>query len=114
MIVKDAFIIDPSAVVNLTADNQLVAVGNLSYIKISSNSATAGSRTFTISAGRQAGHLLFLEFINTATNVADLADDNAAAGTGLRLSGAYAMNANDTLMLLWNGTNWVQLGRSAN
>lgn len=114
MIIKDAFVIDPSAVVNLSADNQLVDVGNLSYIRISSNSATAGSRTFTISAGRQAGHLLFIEYINTATNVADIADDNAAAGTGLRLTGNFAMNANDTVMLLWNGTNWLEMGRNSN
>jgi hypothetical protein len=99
--------------VSLTADNQVVTVTNLSYIALSSNNATATNRTFVLSQGSVAGHRLTLEWVGT--NAGELVDDSAVSGGGNhRLSATWTPTQYDTIELIWNGTDWLELNRSTN
>jgi hypothetical protein len=97
-----------STAVALAADNQAVTPGVASTIQLSSDNATATNRTFTLSAtGAVTGQVYVL--IAPATNACEIAD------TGIQvLSAAWSPNASDTLTLLFNGTNFLELARSAN
>jgi hypothetical protein len=92
----------------LTADNQAVTPGSATRIQLSSNDATATNRTFTLSAtGAITGQIYIL--IGPATNAAELAD------TGIQdLSATWTAGADDSLTLLFDGTNFIELARSAN
>jgi hypothetical protein len=99
--------------VSLTADNQVVNVGDYSYIQLSSNNATAANRTFVLDQGAGSGHRLTLEW--TGTNAGELVDDSAVDGGGNhRLAGTWTPTQYDTISLIWNGTDWVELCRSTN
>lgn len=99
--------------VSLTADNQVVTVTNKSYIALSSDNATAANRTFVLSQGSTAGHLLVLEWVGT--NAGELVDASAVSGGGNhRLSATWTPTQYDTLELIWNGTDWMEIGRSTN
>jgi hypothetical protein len=92
---------------SLTADDQVVTVIN-SRIEISSNSATPTDRTFTISNGTSDGQLLFI--YNGSTNQAELADSG-----NVRLAGTMTFNGiDDSIMLLWNSSKWLEISRSDN
>ena len=70
--------------------------------------AAAGEVTPTISAsGFTAGDVLVLR--NSTAQTINLAD-----GGNFKLSAAYAMTVDDTLTLVWDGTDWVEVSRSAN
>lgn len=99
--------------VSLTADNQSVSATNISYISISSNDGTAGNRTFVLSAGTITGQTLKLEW--TGTNAGELVDDFSATGGGNgRLSATWTPTQYDSITLHWNGTDWIEDGRSTN
>jgi hypothetical protein len=98
--------------VSLTADNQTVTVTNVSYVALSSNNATATNRTFILSAGAVAGHRVTLEWVGT--NAGELVDDSAAGSGNHRLSATWTPTQYDTIELIWNGTDWLELNRSAN
>lgn len=97
-----------STAVSLTADNQAVTPGAASRIQLSSDNPTATNRTFTLSAtGAITGQIYVI--IAPAANACEIAD------TGIQmLSAAWSPDANDTLTLLFNGTNFIELTRSAN
>ncbi len=96
----------PPSTINLTADNQAVTVGNESFIVLTSTSATATSRTFTLSSGLQSGQMLI---ILLTSNAAELADSGNCS-----LTSTYAMGVNDTISLIWNGSTWYETERSNN
>lgn len=102
------------AVQTLTADNQVVTVGSSSYIPLSSDNATAANRTMVLGQGAYAGQILVLEWTH-ATNQGELADDGSVSGGGnVRLSATWSPGQYDTLTLIWNGTDWLELCRSNN
>ena len=96
----------PSSTINLTADNQAVTVGNESFIILTSTSATATSRTFTLSSGLQSGQILIILLTSNAAELADSGNCNLAS--------TYAMGVNDTISLIWNGSTWYETERSNN
>ncbi|MBI2271343.1 MAG: hypothetical protein HYU69_13450 [Bacteroidetes bacterium] len=102
-----------SSTVNLTADNQVVTIGDRSYLRLSSDDATGANRSIVLTQGLQAGQLLTVEF--TGTNQAELLDDGALSGAGnQRLSANLTLTQYDTVKLIWNGTDWVETARSVN
>lgn len=99
--------------ISLTADNQVVSTSNISYISLSSDNATATNRTFVLTQSTVAGQQLILEW--TGTNAGELIDDSAQNGGGNhRLSATWTPTQYDTLHLVSNGTDWIELGRSTN
>ena len=101
----------PHADVTITGDNQAVTVGNVSYIRLTSTSNTSNQRTFTLSNGLQQGQILILEWTGNPRE-GELAD-----GGNCRLSTTWPATTNqvdDTITLIWDGTNWVELSRVAN
>ena len=104
--VNGGLTIRASSTVSLTADNQAVTVGNRSFLVLSSTSATATSRTFTLSSGLQSGQLLMILLTSNAAELADSGNCNLAS--------TYALGVNDTISLIWNGSTWYERGRSNN
>lgn len=99
--------------VSLTADNQTVTTTNISYISLSSNDATATNRTFILGQSTVAGHQLTIEW--TGTNAGELIDDSAqGTGGNHRLSANWTPTQYDTIHFISNGTDWIEVGRSAN
>jgi len=96
--------------VNLTADDQVVVTNATSFIILTSDSAAAADRTFTLAAGIEAGHELTLLWNESdATGAGTL---NVSATT--RLSDDWQPNISDTLRLIFDGTNWCEVSRSNN
>ncbi len=100
--------ITPPAAINITSDNFALTVGNNSTINITSNSNVANSRTIVLSNGLANGQLLFILFTGSS-NVADIPDSG-----NCRLAGNMPFGVDETLSLMWNGSNWVELRRSVN
>ena len=77
-------------------------------IQLASDNATATNRTFTLSAtGAISGQIYIL--IGPATNGCEIAD------TGIqKLSATWSPGATDTLTLLFDGTNFIELARADN
>jgi hypothetical protein len=103
----------PTAV-TLSADNQLVTVGNSSYLQLSSGSATPANWTFCLTAGLRAGQLLVL---TETANAAELQDNATPCGGGEnapQLVSNWQPVANGTLVLIYDGTHWVEFMRSSN
>lgn len=98
--------------VALIADDQVVDTLNKGHIALSSDNGTAGNRTFVLNAGVE-GQELLLEWVGT--NAAELIDDSANSNTGnVRLAGTWTPTQYDTLSLRFNGTDWLETGRSTN
>lgn len=99
--------------VSLTADNQAIVTANISYISLSSNNATASNRDFVLNQSTVAGQILVLEW--TGTNAGQMIDDVAQGGGGnTRLSANWVPTQYDTLTLISNGTDWIEISRSTN
>jgi hypothetical protein len=100
--------------VNLTGDNQIVTVGNSSFIKLSSNNATATNRTFCLTAGTT-GQILVLEVILNKAELQNNANPCGGAGTTPLIAAAtWTPDASDIMELIYDGTNWLQISRAAN
>jgi hypothetical protein len=102
---------DDGSVASITADNQLVTVGNRGYIRLGSNSATATTRTITLSNGLVRGQLLMIQ-ASPISNSFEVADNTAANNTDVPI--ARVLDFNDTIMLLWNGSEWIELSYANN
>lgn len=105
---------DSGSTNTITADDTTITVGDRSYIKISSDSSTATDRTFILTQSTRSGQIVILEFVGTGTNTAELADDAAMAAGNIRLSATWNPTQYDTITLISNGTDWVELSRSTN
>src|SRR6476661_5533585 len=98
----------PNATIPVTADDQTVPVGNSSYLRLSSNSSTASSRTIVLGNGLQAGQLLMLE--NAGSSGSFELPDSA----NVDVSGTLTLTTADVVQLVWNGGKWVALSYSNN
>lgn len=101
------------ATASLTADNQTITITGVSYVQITSDSAVAGSRTFTLTGTPSTGQILVLALTSNG-NVCDIVDDGGSGVNVVRLAGNLAFTGNDTLTLIHDGTQWVELSRSVN
>ncbi len=96
-----------SITVNLTADNQIITVGDISVIKLNSNNATAANRTFTLSNGLVEGHKLIIYVILGAAQLLDNTSN-------VNIAGNFNFGLEDSIQLIWTGTKWIQIARSNN
>ncbi len=96
--------------INVTSDNLAVTVGNNSTIFLKSDNGTPTSRTIVLSDGLIMGQLLILINIDRDANDAVEVRDN----TNTKLNGNWQADKDDTLILMWNGLDWVEISDSAN
>jgi len=82
------------------------AVGE--YMQITGDGAA--NTVATITSG-VAGQMLILEFVDALVTITDDATGNA--GT-VNLSAAFTSTAEDTIMLISDGTSWREISRSVN
>jgi len=98
-----------SKTVILIADNTAVSVAEERLLLLASDDTTAANRTFTLTASSIVGHELTIIFTSGTSTTAQLAD------TGIqKLSAAWEPLQFDTLSLISDGTNWIELGRADN
>jgi hypothetical protein len=76
------------------------------YVKLSPAAAVSLNSTTAIAGGGAIGTILILEGSSDASTVTV---PNAA---NTRLSAAHTLGNRDTLILLWNGSDWVELSYS--
>lgn len=97
-----------SLAVSLTADDQAVTPGPRRVIQLASDNATDTNRTFTLSAtGAITGAVYVI--VGPASNACELADTSIQ-----KLSATWSPAATDTLTLLFDGTNFIELARTDN
>lgn len=100
------------ATVSLTVDDQEVDITGISYLALSSDDVTAANRDFVLNQGAS-GQVLVIEW--TGTNAAQFVDGVANSDAGnVRLSATWTPTQYDTLVLISNGTDWLEVARSTN
>ncbi len=100
------------ASVSLVADNSTIDITGVGAILLTSDSAVAGARTFTLTGTPHSGQRLTIVF--SGTNAADIVDDSGTGFNVVRLAGGFTFTQYDTLELMHDGTQWVEIGRSTN
>ena len=100
--IADDLVISPQTTLTVTQDATITPTG--SYMAIQNQSGTAA--TSSIAAGT-AGQLLYLT--NVSANSITISD----TGT-LKLSGNIAIGQYDSLVLVSDGTNWIEVSTSDN
>ncbi len=109
--VNGGLILNDLNAVTITSDNQLVTVGDASYLRLTSNNGTAANRTITLSDGLGIGQILFIENAG-ASNSFEVADNAATNNTNT--SAVRAMGPGDVIQLIWNGTDWLEVSFANN
>jgi hypothetical protein len=77
------------------------------YMRLSSSGTVTASATTAISDGTYGGQVLVLEN-STATTI------NIPDAANTQTSGATALGQYDTLTLIWNGSDWVEMAQADN
>jgi hypothetical protein len=110
----------PSSSIVVSADNQVIEVDD-SVVLLDSDSTTATDRTIVLQncAGSSAtgpGQRLIIISQGGASDAFELVDDTANNGGGnVRLSSTWTSTGPDqTLNLVCDGTDWIELSRSGN
>ena len=99
------------ATINLTMDNQNVAVGDRSLIWFASNNTTASNRTVVLGDGEEIGQMLIVinKSASSARRLQVLDNDN----TKLSAS-SHDMDLTDVLTLIWDGSDWLEISFADN
>ena len=97
--------------VNVTGNNQLITVGNNSFIQLSSNS-TSGY-VVCLSAGT-AGQMLVLEDVADNVELENNATPCSGGAANVHMASNWNATANDTLRLIYDGADsyWVGVART--
>ncbi len=104
--VKGAVTIDSSSISFSNSTAIVLTPGNKGYIRLKPSVAT----TFTsMGAGLKVGQMLIIENAGTATIA--ITDDNSTFDIN---GDTYSFKAKDTLTLIYNGTEWLEVSRSLN
>jgi hypothetical protein len=95
--------------VTLTADNQVVNPGRLPFLRLTSDSATATSRTFVLTSGSVDGQVLSIVLVGAASQKCELLSTGNVTMTG----GTWTASVGDTLTLQWDQISaiWREKGR---
>jgi len=86
--------------------NTLLDVGSKGYLRLQSTASIISPHRVTLSDGSQEGQLLFLSCIAGGVELFDSANVN--------LVQSRTLGPDDTLKLLWDGTQWLELSFSSN
>lgn len=100
---------------NFTADNQTIPTStDFSYWRLSSDDGTASNRTFGITSAVITGTVVMLEW--NSSNAGELISGGAPGGATIRFAGGtgWTPTQYDTICLIWNGSEYIELYRSAN
>jgi hypothetical protein len=91
----------------VVASGVITAVG--SFLSVDTEGSASTDDLDTVNGGR-AGQMLILKAKNNARTI--VAKDNSG---NLKLEGDFSMdNANDALVLIYTGSNWLEVSRSDN
>lgn len=91
----------------LVADGQAVSLDGISQLQITSDDTTAANRTFTVSPGTLLGQKVTLILESGSSTTCQLANSG-----NVKLTAAWEPVQYQALRLEWDGTYWVEEGRS--
>lgn len=94
----------------VTADDQLVTIGTLSYLRITSNTFVDADRTLILSGGTMMGQILYLECVDGSWQLFD----NQSFPNNVNTAGTRNFDPGDIIQLMWNGVNWLEVHFSDN
>lgn len=100
-----------SNTMNVTSDNQLITIGNRSFLILNSNNPPV-YRTIVLSNGLQVGQMLLILVTGGAGSGVELVDNVNTSNANL--AAAWLPENGDTLQLIWDGADWIELSRSNN
>ncbi len=105
---SDTALAGKALTVALIGDDQAVSAAGYGVLLLTSDNTTATNRTFTLTASPLVGHKITL--IHTeASDLCELAD------TGIqKLTAGFTCAQYDTLTLVSDGTNWIEVARADN
>ncbi len=95
-----------SLAVSVVGDAQAVDLTGYSAAVLTSDNATATSRTITLTASATIGHIVTLSLASASNKVELL------AASTTKLTKAWYPNQYDTITLISDGTNWIEIGRT--
>jgi hypothetical protein len=101
---------EPASTISVTADNQLITVGNTSCVMLTSNSTDPATRTITLSNGLATGQMLIIVITGTSFRGVELIDGTA----NVNIQQTRQLYGGDTLSLIWSGTEWLETNFSDN
>lgn len=84
-----------------------MSVNPFSYIRTSCTANVTCNGGLAVTNGSVVGQMLIIE--HTSATTATYVD-----AANVQLAGSFIMDLNDTLTLIWNGTDWVEITRSSN
>jgi hypothetical protein len=95
--------------VTLSADNTVVNPGRLPFLRLTSDNATATSRTFSLTNGSVDGQILHICLVGGSTFKCEL----LSTGNVLLTSGTWTASVNDYLELQWDQLSaiWREVSR---
>lgn len=99
-----------SGTITISSDNQSVTVGNRTFLRIQASGGIGTNRSINLTNGLATGQLLIIEGVG-GDSFEIQSDDNVRLNSvDLNL----LLNSHDTMMLIWDGTYWVEISRSNN
>ena len=96
--------------VTLSADNQVINPGLTSFLRLTSDNATASNRTFSLTPGSYQGQELFITVVGSATFAAEL----LSTGTAYLGSGTWSGGVGSSIHLMYDNVSllWRELART--
>lgn len=108
---KSEFVVSQYDVIVITADNTAVTVADRCYMRIQSDSGTAGNRTIKLHPG-VAGQIIIIEGVSSSNAWEILNGSALEGGVGAhRLQGDFTGGQYTMIILLCNGLDWVEIAR---
>ena len=97
-------------IITVGYDNYTINVGDRTYLRIDADGGTAATRTVKLTNGLAIGQILIIEGLGSNSFEITSSDNIRLDAVNLNLD----LNSNDTLMLIWNGSYWIEISRSNN
>lgn len=101
---------EPDVIV-ITYDNYFLEVGDRSYLQLQSDAAIASERTIDLSDGFTPGQILILQGSMLSDKYLEILD---GIEFNTNLPSSYTLGNNDTISLIWSGTEWLGVSFSDN
>ncbi|MBP6431557.1 MAG: hypothetical protein KA319_07315 [Ferruginibacter sp.] len=94
---------------NATLATTNITVGNRTYLRINSDDVNPANRKVTLTTGLVIGQMIIIHCISNSFRLED-------TDLNLELQGTadYNLGLDDTITLIWDGVEWVELNRSNN
>jgi hypothetical protein len=110
--INGGLVVRPPSNINVNSDNFAISVGDRSYLILTSNNSTASNRTLVLSDGLQIGQILIIQ--NGENSGSNDKFELTDATSNVDMTMVRAFDVNDTITLIWNGSDWIEMAFNDN